>query len=304
VWPTWPCARKGREMSEPPAKRQRDDEVGALQGIASHMTNAIDQAFAALCCPLTNFLPVDPVTAEDHKVYERSAIVEWLREHKESPVTKQPMGNKLTPATQVQSMIRTMVKSGAITGEKAEAWHTHLEMEILDETRAKATRGDGKAMYNLGMSYQFGKHGLKKNVAIAAEWFAKSHDAGEASGTACLGYCYVTGQGGMKNTAYGAVLLTEAACKGSKFAAYFLGICFAEGKFDFPKYPKQARRWYTTVGRATVNDLSSADQSKAARWLASLEEAAEAAAAETTAAAEATATAEATASAEAAPAPA
>jgi len=244
--------------------------VGVMQALGRHMTSAIDAAFDGLVCPLTNMLPVDPVTAEDDKVYERSAIIDWLKEQKTSPMTKEPMGETLKPATQVQNMIRTMVKSGAITGDKAAGWRAKLEEELVDDLREQARQGDGKAMYNLGMSYQHGRHGLAKDLATAIQWFEKSHSHGEASGTACLGYCYLTGQGAKKSGPFGAVLLTEAAIKGSKFAAYFLGVCFAEGKLDFPKQTTQATRWYATVARASINDLSAADQEKAAAWLKAL----------------------------------
>ena len=50
-----------------------------------------------LVCPLTNSLPVHPVLAEDGKVYERSAIQEWLEGQHTSPFTKAKMGTKLVP---------------------------------------------------------------------------------------------------------------------------------------------------------------------------------------------------------------
>ena len=45
-----------------------------------------------LFCPITFSLPVDPVIAEDGKVYERSAIEEWLKKQRKSPVTNLEMG--------------------------------------------------------------------------------------------------------------------------------------------------------------------------------------------------------------------
>ena len=37
---------------------------------------AMDDSAAEFCCPITQELPIDPVTAEDGRVYERSAIEE------------------------------------------------------------------------------------------------------------------------------------------------------------------------------------------------------------------------------------
>ena len=58
-----------------------------------------------------------------------SAIEEWLKQQQKSPMTNQPMGARLLPACQIRSMIETMVRSGAISGEVAESWRKRLEEE-------------------------------------------------------------------------------------------------------------------------------------------------------------------------------
>lgn len=80
---------------------------------STRQKSAINEAAAELVCPITFALPLDPVTAEDGKVYERSAIEEWLRKHERSPVTNVPMGTRLFAAPHAKSVIRSMVKSGA-----------------------------------------------------------------------------------------------------------------------------------------------------------------------------------------------
>ena len=40
--------------------------------------SAIDRTADEFLCPITQDLPMDPVTAEDGSVYERSAITQWL----------------------------------------------------------------------------------------------------------------------------------------------------------------------------------------------------------------------------------
>ena len=57
--------------------------------------SAVDEAVAELLCPITHSLPVDPVTAEDGNIYERSAIEEWLKGQQRSPLTNVAMGAKL-----------------------------------------------------------------------------------------------------------------------------------------------------------------------------------------------------------------
>ena len=67
-------------------------------------------------------LPIDPVIAEDGKLYERKKITEWLEKHQHSPYTNEAMGTRLMPANQVKDMIGKMIKSGIVTGEVADAW--------------------------------------------------------------------------------------------------------------------------------------------------------------------------------------
>lgn len=48
--------------------------------------------------PPTEELFVDPVTAEDGRVYEREFIKKWLKQQSTSPYTRQPMDiNQLQP---------------------------------------------------------------------------------------------------------------------------------------------------------------------------------------------------------------
>ena len=42
------------------------------------MRKSINDVAADLVCPITQELPFDPVMAEDGKIYERNAIVEWF----------------------------------------------------------------------------------------------------------------------------------------------------------------------------------------------------------------------------------
>eukprot|EP00210_Caulerpa_lentillifera_P006942 g6637.t1 len=44
-------------------------------------------------CPITIEVMQDPVIAADGHTYERRAIEQWLRQKKESPVTRQPISS-------------------------------------------------------------------------------------------------------------------------------------------------------------------------------------------------------------------
>ena len=54
-----------------PLKRAREEEATEQ---LKRTKSAVDEAFAELVCPITQSLPIDPVTAEDGRIYERSAI--------------------------------------------------------------------------------------------------------------------------------------------------------------------------------------------------------------------------------------
>ena len=253
-----------------PPKRGRAAAVAkdeTAQEFRRHKS-AVNEAMNEFLCPITFSLPVDPVIAEDGKVYERSAIEEWLKQQHKSPVTNLAMGTKLLPALQVKNMIRTMVTSGALTGDKVDAWKLKLEEEEeVAEMLRKAEAGDGGAMRRLGKWYKYGEKGLAKDLAKAFEWYEKSHEAGHASGTAGLGDCYLHGDGVPECFARGATLLSDAAARGSKYACYQLGRAYADGDWGFPKDEKMARRYYSMVASAAIHDLTGDAKEKAATWL-------------------------------------
>ena len=175
------------------------------------------------------------------------------------------MGTRLLPALQVKNMIRAMVTSGALTGDKVDAWKLKLEEEEeVAEWLRKAEAGDGRAMYNLGLCYNVG---LAKDVAKAFEWYEKSYEAGNAGGTCRLGNCYLDGYGVPKCPVRGAMLLGQAAERGSKSACNALGLAYADGLWGCPKDAKMARRYYSMVASAAIDDCTDANKEKAATWL-------------------------------------
>ena len=64
----------------------------------------------------------------------------------------------------------------------------------------------------------------------------------------------------------GATLLSEAARGGSKSACYNLGRAYAKGVWGFPKDEMMARRYYSMVASASIEDCTAAKEN-AATWL-------------------------------------
>jgi TPR repeat protein len=205
-------------------------------------------------------------------VYERSAITDWIATGTgNSPKTNEPMGPTLLPAPQVKSMIRGMVKSGALTGDKAEAWEAQLaEEELVRATRERAEGGDAEAMFSLGRWSFKGSKGLRNDKAEAFRWFQRCADADDQDGLAGLGFCYLGGWGVGKNTTLGMAYMGVAAERGSGLGCYLLGNSFAKGLYDLPKDAKQATKWLRKMQAAWTESASKASASAkegAAAWL-------------------------------------
>ena len=218
-------------------------------------------------CPITQELPIKPVTAEDGKIYEEKAIREWFSKKDgapTSPSTGAVIGTKLFPAPQARNTIEALVKSGAIDGEIAEAWQKKLEQESeVAVTRADAEGGDGKSMYRLGRWYENGECGLAKDDVQARAWHERSAAARDPMGMARFGEFLLAGRGGSAERPLGLVLVTEAATLGSDLAAWRLGESFLTGDDGLPKDPARARYWLKKAADSECEISQIADAGKA-----------------------------------------
>ena len=254
-------------------KRGRD--LLKTEEASKKMRKSINDVAADLVCPITQELPFEPVMAEDGKIYERNAIVEWLGRERTSPVTRARMGTRIIPAIQTKNTISTLIKSGAIEGEVAEAWRKKLAVEKeVKECRAKAEGGDGEAMWTLGGWYQSGNHGLAKDKTQARAWFERSAATRDPRGLSCFGSCLLRGVGGPPNNSLGWVYITDGAHLGSNHAAYKLGSAFYHGRFGLPKDPVQARFWLKKAvdEECKFDHLATTGDHLAAVWLRELGE--------------------------------
>ena len=66
--------------------------------------------------------------------------------------------------------------------------------EKIAEWRKDAEKGDAKAQFNLGISYENGK-GVPKDFMEAAKWYQKAADQGHDGAQYNLGVCYAKGEG-------------------------------------------------------------------------------------------------------------
>ena len=230
-------------------------------------------------CPITQELPISPVTAEDGKVYEETAIREWFSKKEgepTSPSTGAVIGTKLFPAPQARNTIEALVKSGAIAGDMATAWKQKLELEKnMKAIRAKAEGGDGTAMWQLGGFYEYGDYGLAKDDVQSRAWYERSAATRDPRGMAKFGDCLLAGVGGPQDNIYGIMNLSQAAELGSDLSAYYLGQAFFKGCNGLPKDPVQARFWLkkVVVGECEYKHLNEESKAKATILLGELQEA-------------------------------
>ena len=238
---------EGKRAAEPEpeqsGKRAAEPETETEQ--SSKYRKVIDENAEELLCPITQELPIDPVTAEDGRVYERSAIEEWLATNAKSPHTNEPMGKNLFPATQVKNLIASMVRSGALSGDKAGAWKKKLEEEKKGEdTRRSAEAGDVEAMRRLGQMHRLGRAGATKDPALCFKWTKRAADLDYPPAIAALAGCYFHGDGVGKDHSRTLVLLTQAATMGCGFACLVLALAYDDQKGpQLPKDRECARYW-------------------------------------------------------------
>ena len=62
-----------------------------------------------LICPLTHAIPIEPVLGTDGQVYEKDAIISWLKRNPISPMDRSPMRiETLKPCPAIKSFIQQM----------------------------------------------------------------------------------------------------------------------------------------------------------------------------------------------------
>jgi hypothetical protein len=219
----------------------------ACEKEAKRMKTTVHSIADEYLCPITKELPIDPVMAEDGRIYERVAIMEWLGRNQQSPITRQPMGINLIRSPQVRNTLERLVTSGAIKGDKVTAWKKKLKDEKkLKELRAKAEHDPG-AMYKLGWSHAGGSLGLPKSQEQARACYKRGADLHDVKCMAQYGESLMKGFGGEPIPTLGIVYTTRAAEGGSDLAAYQLGMAFWKGKHGLPQDTAHAKYWLGKV---------------------------------------------------------
>lgn len=97
-----------QRVRESEAQRQAECEGlrASLQGIRE-----------AGRCPILQGMMRDPVVASDGQTYDRQAIVPWLRQHRTSPMTRDPLQQRLYPNRFAAAVLQQLGEIGLGTSE-------------------------------------------------------------------------------------------------------------------------------------------------------------------------------------------
>ena len=275
----------GKAQGKPGAKRKAaeselpdsepEEEEGELREAkcARRVLKGFEEEYV---CPIAQELFIDPVTAEDGRVYEREKIARWFQECEDdmttSPVTNEPMGFQLFPAHLVKSTLARLVEAGAIVGPLVDTWKA--AMAKIDEDRQRVGRlkehaalGEVDAMAELGVSYGKGWLGLDKNAELAFKWNMQAAREGHPTAACRTAIAYLKGKGVVMNERRGCEHMFTAAVLGSEHACEFVGYCYANGLNAYPTDLDQARYWFKKMDTCKHKDSVESTRERARKWI-------------------------------------
>lgn len=213
---------------------------------------------AELKCPISLELPVDPVSAEDGRVYERMSLLHFFSltdgPQVKSPVTGVLMGKAVVSAFQMRNTIERLVESQVIAGPEADRWkRANEDFKALcpefRETVIKAHQGDVRAMTTVGIAYREGDQGAKPDRKEAQKWFFKA-SMQDGVGATTHRAVMLSGEGKDMDV-LAAIEMTRAAMLGSEHACGCLALWYSNKDMRVAPCPASAHYWYKRMRKAT-----------------------------------------------------
>jgi len=197
-------------------------------------------------CPICHDLPLDPVLAEDGRIYNRECIQKWLQKKRTSPLTNEQMGNSLRPAPQVKAALESIVRSDALAQSTVGSkWKSHVrDVDNFRRLQQQAEDGKSDAMHELGDIYYHGTHGIEEDTAKAFDWYSKAATKGLLPAMHTLGWCYAHGQGVQQSDVMAMYWWRGAATKGCEESQICLGFAFRTGSYGVPPDSIKAHTWF------------------------------------------------------------
>ena len=109
--------------------------------------------------------------------------------------------------------------------------------------RDLAEAGDPDAQTELGVRYQDGYRGVRRDYAEAVRWFRRSADQGHALGQAFLGFMYSNGRGVQQDYGEAVRWYRRSAEQGHALGQSNLGLMYSTGR-GVRQDAAEAARWY------------------------------------------------------------
>ena len=236
------------------SEKRKQTGTSPLEADHKRAKRAINSVVKEYVCPIALELPVDPVTAEDGRVYNRAEIQMHINNSKrkkndgsgdfeykdlKSPMTKEPMGPNLFPAIQVRNSIRALIQSGAIEGDEGNV----DQWKEVDDWRTKAEGGDTSAMVIMSGMHHKGNNGFIKDDAKAYMWMSRAADLDCTMAIATKGLWLLQGVGTEENKVEGGALIEIAADRGRGYSQHYLGHLYCKGSQGYTKNFRMAKYW-------------------------------------------------------------
>lgn len=173
-----------------------------------------------LLCPLCKTLPVDPVSADDGRIYEKKALDRLNNENSKHGTFPPKTYFQLS---QIKLVIEKLVSTGKVNNDYLGRWafgnnesdkkglgNGEKFSEDISFIKEQAKNGDAKNMIKLGELLMKG-NGVEKSENEAYFWFDLASEHGDELGTVRKADCLIMGVGAHIDRDGGYNLLTEAA---------------------------------------------------------------------------------------------
>ena len=159
--------------------------------------------------------------------------------------------NSITPLKAATAARR--VKERTTAGNDAQAEEIVVPAEIRPASlRMAAQKGDGKALYLIGIRYLKGT-GLPRDTHEAFQWFEKAAQKDVVVAMYRLGAMFEKGVGTQRDVAKARAWYERAAMRGNVRAMHNLGVLLASGHLGKPNM-EQAALWFRKAAEHGVRD--------------------------------------------------
>lgn len=252
------------------SKRAKLSEDHASKSSTSKSSSSSEAVENEYVCPITHELFIDPVTAEDGRVYERAALLrmfEGMTDERgndlfgdiRSPITNEDMGQALLAAHQVRSALAALIAAGVIAGERARTWQEVMDKREGDRrtvasVKKQCDEGDTASMLILGRLFETGGLGLEVDLTKAYGLYHQAAMEGDAQAACRVGDMSLKGKGVARDADVANKFFFAAALMGSEHACSYMGNVLSKGINGYELDEGSAVVWFKKMRTCKTKD--------------------------------------------------